>query len=39
MGLRNHASAPKGNPTEEELDESDRILDELNKKHGTIYDD
>lgn len=36
--MRNHTSAPKADPTEEELDEADRILDELHKKHGDIYD-
>jgi hypothetical protein len=39
MGLRNHTTVPKDNPTEEELAEADRILDELHKKHGTVYDD
>jgi hypothetical protein len=38
MGLRNHTSAPKGDPTEEELDESDRIIDALRDKHGTDKD-
>jgi hypothetical protein len=26
-------------PTEAELAEADRALDELNKKHGTVFDD
>jgi hypothetical protein len=25
--------------SQEELDEADRILDELNRKHGTVFDD
>jgi hypothetical protein len=25
--------------TEDELDEADRIIDELNRKHGTVFDD
>lgn len=29
----------KANPTEEELDESDRTIDALRRKHGTDSDD
>lgn len=38
MRIRSGSSVPKPDPTEEELNESDRILDELHKKHGDIYD-
>jgi hypothetical protein len=32
-------SIPKPEPTKEELDEADRKLDELRRKHGTDSDD
>lgn len=33
-----HTLTLKADPTEAELAEADRVLDELNKKHGTVFD-
>jgi hypothetical protein len=37
--MLNQTTAPKANPTEEELDESDRTIDALRRKHGTDSND